>query len=232
MQLQRLELGLKVDTTSSHTEVNHVSAPEILEPVLKSGSGGLNSGLSKYKSADQTIIENGAVRLRGTAARTGLLGAKPSSVGGKKTGEEHSHIGGNGLKSSGSSSGSSCGSGGVGGEKKSVSSGKEQGRKKSWGHKRQDGDQNEDIWGTARGERSESWGHDDRFVRDDGFYGKQVQRREGAFIPRNKGEISENWRDRKESERNNQKTTLKNETSKTEPEPIAPPPLPEEENWD
>lgn len=226
MQLQRLHLGLKVDTNGSHTEVNRAHVAETPETVLKESGGGNADGiLAKCKPLDETIIENGAFRPRDNATRTGLLSAKPSVRGGRKMEEECSQEEVDGIKSGGSSD-----SGG----KKFIPSGKDQVRKKGWGHKRQDVDQNEDIWGTRRGQKSEPWCHDDRFTRENDFYGKQAQRGEETFRPRIVGGASGFWRDRRGSEGRDQKSTPKSETSKIEPQPIAvpPPPLPEEENWD
>ncbi|XP_021934468.1 uncharacterized protein LOC110837034 isoform X2 [Zootermopsis nevadensis] len=226
MQLQRLHFGLKVDTNSSHTQANLACVAETSDAVTGDSGGGNADGiLAKCKSVDQTIIENGAFKPRGDETRTGLLSAKPSVRGGRKMGEECRQEDLDQIKFGGSSD-----SGG----KKFVPSGDDQVRRKGWGHKRQDVDQNEDIWGTRRGQKHEPWGHDDRFVKDDDFYGKQAQRGEETFRPRIIGGASGLRRDRKGSDGKDQKSTPKSETSKTEPEPIAvpPPPLTEEENWD
>jgi hypothetical protein len=218
MQLQRLHLGLKVDTNGSYTEVNHVHVLETPESVMKeSGDGNADGILVKCKPVDQTIIEN--------THRTGLLSAKPSVSGGRKTGEEHKQERVDGIKSSGISDGSG---------RKFIPSGEDQVWKKGYGHKRQDVDQNEVIWGTRRGQKHEPWGHDDRFVKDYDFYGRQAQRGEETFRPRITGGSNGPWRDKKGSEGKDQKCSPKSEKSKTVPQPIAvaPPPLPEEENWD
>lgn len=230
MQLQRLRVALKIDTDSGLTKVSHVSTTEISESIIKNLDGGdVNEIMTKCKSPDQTVTENCAFRPRDTARRTDLLDAKPTFGGGRKTGEESSQSRVDGIKL-----GSSSGNGESGGGKKFISSRDEGGRKKDWGHRRQDRDQNEDVWGTARGQKADPWGHDDRFEKDDSFYGKQAQRGEEMFRPRNRGGSSGNWRDRKESEGKDQKTNPKSVTSETEPQGtvVVPPPLPEEENWD
>jgi hypothetical protein len=224
-------VGLKIDTGSGLTEVNHVSSTEISESVTKNLDGeDVNGIMAKCKSPDQTVIENCAFRTRDTARRTGLLDAKPGFGGGRKTGEEHSPAWVDGINWGSSSSGNGDG----GGRKKFIPSRDEGGWKKDWGHGRQDTDQNEDIWGTARGQKADPWGHDDRFDKDDNFYGKQAQRGEGTFKPRNRGGSSGNWRDRKGIGGKDQKSTPKNETNEIESQPtlVVPPPLPEEENWD
>lgn len=233
MQLQRVRMGLKIDIGSGLTEVNHVSAAEISESVTKnSDSENVNEIMTKCKSPDQTVIENCAFRTRDTARRTGLFDAKPNFGGGRKTGEEHNQARLDGNKWGSGSSGN--GDGGGGGGKKFIPSRDEGGRRKDWGHRRQDTDQNEDIWGTARGQKVDPWGHDDRFEKDDNFYGKQTQRGEGTFKPRNRGGSSGNWRDRKGSGGKDQKSTTKNETNEIESQPtlVVPPAVPEEETWD
>jgi hypothetical protein len=231
VQLQRLQLGLKVDTNNSHAEVNHVSMPETPESAEKKSVGeDANGILAKCNSVEQTVVENGAFRPRNTAARIGLLGAKSSFGSGRKTGENPSQARVDGIKAGSSSHGSGdCDEG-----KKCSSSREEQGWKKSWEHKRQDLDQNEDVWGSPRGQKSEPWGHDDRFEKDYDFYGKQAQRGEGILRPRNRSGNSGNWRDRKGSEGKDQKSIPKSEANTVEPKytVVAPPPLAEEENWD
>jgi hypothetical protein len=110
----------------------------------------------------------------------------------------------------------------------------EQGWKKNLDHKKQDVDKNEDVWGSPRGQKSEPWGHDDRFEKDYDFYGKQTQRDEGTFRPKNRSGSSGNWRDRKGSEWKDQKSIPKSETNAVEPKftVVTPLPLPEEESWD
>ncbi|PNF29165.1 hypothetical protein B7P43_G11855 [Cryptotermes secundus] len=232
MQLQRLQLGLKVDTNNTHTELNHVSVPDMPESVEKKLVGEDASGiLAKCNSVDQTIIENGAFRPRNTAARTELLGAKPGFGSGRKTGEKPNQARVDGIKAG------TYGSGDCDEGKKLSSSREEQGWKKHLGHMKQDVDQNEDVWGSPRGQKSERWGHDDRFEKDYDFYGKQTQRGEGTFRPRNRTGNSENWRDKKGSEWKDQKNIPKSETNAVETidTTVTCPPLPElpeEENWD
>lgn len=229
MQLQRLQLGLKVDTNDSHTELNHVSVPDTPESVEKKSVGEDASGiLAKCNPVDQTIIENGAFRPRNTAARIGLLGTKSSFGSGRKTGEKPNQARVDGIKAG------SHGSGDSDEGKKFSSSREEQGWKKNLDHIKQDVDQREDVWGSPRGQKSEPWGHDDRFEKDYDFYGKQTQRGEGTFRPRNRSGNGGNWRDRKGSEWNDQKSIPKSETNTVEPKltVMPPPPLPEEENWD
>jgi hypothetical protein len=221
-------LGLKVDTNNSD-EVNHASIPETPESVEKKSVGEDASGiLAKCSAADQGITENGAVRPRSTAARIGLLGAKSSFGSGRKSGEKSTQSRVDGIKAGGHDNGD------IDEEKKFSSSGEEHGRKKNWEHRKQEVDQNENIWGSPRGQKSDPWGHDDRFEKDYDFYGKPAQRGEGAFRPRNKSGNSGNWRDRQGSEGKDQKNIPKIETSAIEPEltVFSPPPLPEEENWD
>lgn len=230
MQLQRLQLGLKVDTNNSHIELNHISVSETPESVEKKSVGEDAGGiLAKCNFVDQTIIENGAFRPRNTAARTGLLGAKPSFGSGRKTGEKPNQARVDGIKAGSHGSGD-CDEG-----KKFSLSREEQGRKNNLEHKIQDVDENENVWGSPRGQKREPWGHDDRFEKDYDFYGKQAQRGEGTFRPRNRSGNSGNWRDRKGSEGKDQKSIPKSETNTVEPilTVVTPPPLPEEEeNWD
>jgi hypothetical protein len=215
-------MGLKVDTDGSHTEVNHAPALNTPESLKKESDGGSADGvLAKCKPVDQTFVENGEFKITNTATRIGLPIANPSVRGGWTTGE-HNQEEVDGIKSGGSS------------DRKFIPPGEDQFRKKNR-FRRQEVDPNEDIWGTVRGQKDDPWGHDDRFVRDDDFYGKQAQRGEESFRPRSRGGPSSgSWRDRKGSEWRDQKSFPKSETSKTEPQPIsvAPPPLPEEENWD
>lgn len=229
IQLQRYQVGLKIDTDSDRTEVNHVSTAQISESVAKNLHGeDVNEIVAKCKSLDQTVIENCVFRTSDTATRTGLLDVKPSCGGGRKSGEEHIQARVDGIKSSSSSSGN----GNVGVGKKFIPSRDEGGRRRDWGQKRQDTDENEDVWGTARGQKADPWGHDDRFQKEYDFYGKQSQRGEGTFRPRNRGGNTENWRDRKGTEGKDQKNTPKSDRNETEPTIVAPPPLPAEENWD
>jgi len=231
LQLQRFQVDLKIDTDSDHTEVNHVPTSQLSESVAQDLHGeDVNEIMAKCKSPDQPDVEDCVFKTRDTARRTGLHDVKPSVRGGRKTGEEHGQARVDGIKSGSSSSGS----GNVGGGKKFVSSRDVGGWRKDRGHKRQDVDQNEDIWGTAHREKSDPWGHDDRFQKGDDFYGKQSQRGEGTFKSRNKGGSSGNWRDRKGTEGKDQMSTPKSETNETESKPIleGPPPLNEEENWD
>ena len=160
IQLQRYQVGLKIDTDSDRTEVNHVSTAQISESVAKNLHGeDVNEIVAKCKSLDQTVIENCVFRTSDTATRTGLLDVKPSCGGGRKSGEEHIQARVDGIKSSSSSSGN----GNVGVGKKFIPSRDEGGRRRDWGQKRQDTDENEDVWGTARGQKADPWGHDDRF---------------------------------------------------------------------
>jgi hypothetical protein len=224
---------LKIDTDSDRTEVNHVptSTVQISESVAKNLQGeDVNEVMTKCKSPDQTGVENYVFRARDTAGRTGLHDVKPSFGSGRKTGEEHGQARVDVIKSGSSSSGN----GTVGGGKKYIPSRDEGGWRRDRGYRRQDTDQNEDIWGTPRGQKADPWGHDDRFQKDDDFYGKQSQRGEGTFRPRNRNGSTGNWRDRKGSEGRDQKITPKSETNEIESQPsaVAPPPLPEEETWD
>jgi len=231
LQLQRFQVGLKIDTDSDRTEGNHVPTAQISESVAKNLHGeDVNEIMAKCKSPDQTDNEICVFRTRDTARRSGQRDVKPSFGGGRKTGEEHGQERVDGIKSGSSSSGN----GNVGGGKKFIPSRDEGGWRRDRGHKRQDTDQNEDIWGTARGQKTDPWGHDDRFQKEDDFYGKQSQRGEGTFRPRNRGGSSGNWRDRKGTEEKDQMSTPKSETNETESKPtlVAPPLLTEEENWD
>ena len=229
LQLQRFQVGLKIDTDSDGTEVNHVPTAQISESVAKNSHGeDVNEIMAKGKSPDQTV-ENCAIRTRDTV-RTGPHDVKLSHGGGKKTGDEHGQARVDGIKSGSSSSGN----GNVGGGKKFIPSRDEGAWRRDRGHRRQDTDHGEDLWGTTRGQKVDPWGHDDRFEKVDDFYGKQSQRGEGTFRPRNRGGSSGNWRDRKGTEGKDQMSTPKSETNETESQPtlMAPPPLPEEENWD
>ncbi|KAJ9586282.1 hypothetical protein L9F63_020076 [Diploptera punctata] len=122
---------------------------------------------------------------------------------------------------------------------KSPPSGRKHNQDKNW--RKSGGSKNDDIWGSTRGEKSVVWGHDDRFTKDDDFYGKQLQRGEGTSRPRNRD--STNWREKKSSDGGkDQKTavnpkstvTPKNDGTKTKNSSVieSPPPLPDEENWD
>jgi hypothetical protein len=202
-----------------------VSVAERPEAVEKKSAGEDASGiLAKCSSVDQAIIENGAVRPRSTTGRTGLVGAMTSFGSGRKSGEKSIHARVEGIKTGSLSSGD-----GDEGKKFSLSR-EEQGRKKNWEYTKQDVDPNDTVWGTPRGQKSDPWGHDDRFDKDYDFYGKQAQRGEGTFRPRNRSSNSGNWRDRKGGEGKEQKGT----TNTVEPNLalLTPPPLPEEENWD
>jgi len=231
LQLQRLQVGLKIDTGSGPTEVNHVPTAQISESVAKNFHGeDVNEIMAKCKSPDQPDVESCVFKTRDTARRTGLRDVKPSVGGGRKTGEEHGQARVDGIKSGSSSRGN----GNVGEGKKFIPSRDDGSWRKDRGHKRHDTDQNEDIWGTPRGQKADPWGHDDRFQKDDDFYGRQSQRGEGTFRCRNRGGSSGKWRDRKGTEGTDQMSTPKSETNETESKSIlvAPPPLTEEENWD
>jgi hypothetical protein len=222
---------LKIETDSDRTEVNHVPTEQKSESVAENlHVEDVNEIMAKCKSPDQIDNENCVLRARDNVRRTGLRDVKPSFGVGRKTGDEHGQARVDGIKSGTNSSGS----GNVGGGKKFISSRDEGGWRRERGHRRQDTDQNEDIWGTARGQKADPWGHDDRFQKDDDFYGKQSQRGEGTFRPRNRGGSSGNWRDRKGTEGKDQVSTPKSETYETESQPTlaAPPPVTEEENWD
>lgn len=231
LQLQRFQVGLKIDTGSDHTEVDHVPTTQISQSVEKNLYGeDVNEVMVKCKSPDQPYVEKCVFKIKDTARRTGLHDVKPSVGGGRKTGEEHGQARVDGIKSGSSSSGN----GNFRGGKKFIPSRDDGGWRKDRGHKRQDTDQNEDIRGIPRGRRADSWCHDDRFQKDYDFYGKQSERGEGTFRPRNKGRSSGKWEDRKGTEGKDQMITPKSETNETESKPIlvAPPPLTEEENWD
>jgi len=226
LQLQRFQVGLKIDTDSDRTEVNHVPTVQISESVAKNLQG---EDVNDVKSPDQTVIENDVFKPRDTARRTGLHDVKASFGSGRKTGEEHGQARVD-IKSGSNSSGN----GNVGGGKKYIPSGDEGSWRRDRGHRRQDTDENEDIWGTARGQKADPWGHDDRFQKDYDYHGKQPQRVDGTFRSRNRDGSSWNWRDKKGTEVKDQKSTPKSETNGTESKPslVAPPQALEEENWD
>jgi len=105
LQLQRFQVGLKIDTDSDGTEVNHVPTAQISESVAKNSHGeDVNEIMAKGKSPDQTVVENCAIRTRDTV-RTGPHDVKLSHGGGKKTGDEHGQVRVDGIKSDSSSSG-------------------------------------------------------------------------------------------------------------------------------
>jgi hypothetical protein len=222
---------LKIETDGDRTEVNDVPTAQVSESAAKNLHGeDVNEIMAKCKSPDQTVIENSVFRAGDTARRTGLRDVKPSSGGAKKTGEEHGQARVDDVKSGHGSSRN----GNVGGGKKFIPSRDEVGWRRDKGHKRQDTDQNEDIWGTPHGQKEDLWGHDDRFQKDDDFYGQQSQREGGKFRSRNRGGSIGNWRDRKGTEGKDQMSTPKSETNETESQPtlVALPPPIEEENWD
>jgi hypothetical protein len=230
LQLQRFQVQLKIETDSDRTEVNGVLTAEISESVAKNlHAEDVNEIMAKCKSPDQTVIENSVFRTRDTARRTGLRDVKPSSGGGKKTGEEYGQARVDGVKSGSKTSRS----GNVHGEKKFIPSRDEGGWRRYKGHKKQGTDQTEVTWRTARG-RNIPWRRDDCFQKDDDFYGKQPQREKRTFRPRNRGGIGGRWRDWKGTEGKDQMGTPKSETNETEsqPTPVAPPPPTEEEYWD
>ena len=231
LQLQRFQVCLKIDTDTDRTEVNHVPTAQISESVAKNLDGeDVNEMMAKCKSPDQTVNENCVLKTRDTARRTGLRDVKPSFGDGWKTGEERAEARVDTYKSGSSRSGN----GNVGGEKKFISSRHGGGRRRDRGRIRQDTDQNGNIWGTARQQKADLWGHDDHFQKDYYFYGKQSQRGKGTFRPKKRSGSSGNWRDRKGTEGKDQMSTPKSETGETESQPtiVAPPPLSEEENWD
>ncbi|PSN32661.1 hypothetical protein C0J52_12292 [Blattella germanica] len=227
-QLQRIQLSLTVDVANSRSPSNDApnSTKSSGSSENKSNGGEADGILAKCKVEEPVknlTVENGVIIRPSVKVVTGFEAPKRTSgegVGYKKVTspvEERGHSGFDSAKTGG-------------GTRKFNSHDKT--RKKSW---RKEDNPNEDIWGSARGEKSQSWGHDDRFTKDDDYYGKQAQRGEGTSRPRNKDSTSGNWRDRKSSESKEQKSSTK--VSKAEPTSptakILPPSLPDdEENWD
>ena len=206
MQLQRVQLGLTVDIQNSHT------APSTKQEyntnsvqVVDNGDGILAK--CKLPKEDQNI-ENGVVIRPGMKVVKNVTSPTEEHRQKKVTSplEERS-----------------------GGRKHNHDMFRKKG---SW---KRDDSKSDDVWGTARGEKGVTWGHDDRFTKDDDFYGKQAQRGEGVSRPRIKD--SSNWRERKTSDggKEQKSTTIVSSPGK-EQKPAAsvsaPPLLSGEETWD
>jgi len=143
-------VGLKIDTDSDHTEVNHVPTAQISESVTKNLHGeDVNEIMAKCKSPDQPDVENCVFRTRETARRTGLRDVKPSVGGGRKTREERDEARVMLLSWAAAVVVMVM----VGEINVFHQEMKEAGEE--IGDKRQDTDQNEDIWGTAGGQKAD-----------------------------------------------------------------------------
>ena len=209
MQLQRIQLGLTVDVATTHTT----------KPVVQTGDD-KDRILTKCKPAEQSV-ENGVV------IRPSVKVVRTNSEGGKNVTspiEERRHSTGKKITSPVEENGP-------------VGGGRKYSHDKNWrrsaGGLGRDDNKNDDIWGTPRGDKSVVWGHDDRFTKDDDFYGKQAQRGEGTSRPRNRE--STNWRERKGSDGGKEQKSAekpKNDKTKVEEKLVGAPPLPDEENWD